>query len=150
MLEKIKSDEKIGELIKSVFDMDLSIDGDWGYTKESATIIKRVDMPIEQLEHTVASMRTHLEMSIMCTKEDRYGGINLNERDRREHHEGSQLYHKVTYATSAIKESDYNAFIEEYKEFYGKKDFDISEYFDRRREATLNKIETYWFEILSQ
>lgn len=143
-------DENIKEIIKSVFNLHLSVDGGWGYSEELATHLKKSEMPTLQLEHTIASMRAHLEMSITRKKEERYGGINLNEIDREEYRSNSQLYHKVTYAVTAIKEIEYNAFIEEYKENYGKKDFDMSEYFERRREATLGKSEIYWFRIDSE
>ena len=147
MLNQIESNENINEIIQTVFDADLSIDGDWGYTREHATIIKETTMPLPQLEHTIASMRTHLDMSMTRSEEERYGGINLNEIDREEYHSDSQLYHKVTYAITAIKEKEYNAFIEEYKEGYGGKDFDLSGHFERRKKATLEKTEVYWFKI---
>jgi len=140
-------DDNIEEIIKSVFSMNLSVGGGWGYKEELATHLKKSEIPTIQLEHTIASMRTHLDMNIIRKEEERYGGINLNEISREEYYSNSQLYHKVSYAVTAIKEKEYNVFIEEYKEHYGKKDFDMSEYFERRREATLGKTEIYWFRI---
>ena len=54
-------------------------------------------------------------------------------------------YEKVTYKITAILEHQYNDFIEEYKEQYGQKDFDISDYFHRRKAATNEREETLWF-----
>lgn len=148
--ERIESGGNLKEMIESIFDLSLSVDGDWGYTRELATIIGKTDLPIAQLEHTLASMRTHLEMNITRSKEERYGSINLNETDREEIHDNSQVYHKVTYEITAMKEEQYNAFVEEYKEGYGKKDFNLSEHFEKRKKATLSRTESYWFEILPE
>jgi len=147
LINNMEFDENIEEIIKSVFNLHLSVDGGWGYSEELATHLKKSEMPTVQLEHTIASMRTHMEMSITRKKEERYGGINLNEIDREEYRSNSQLYHKVTYAVTAIKENEYNAFIDEYKEGYGEKDFDLSGHFRRRKKATLEKTEVYWFKI---
>jgi len=140
-----QSSEKPKELIKSVFDADISVSGGWGYSLEDATIIEDQNIPIKQLEHTIASMRTHLEMSITQEKDNRYGGINLKEIDRQEYIYNDTNYHKVTYEIDAIKESLYNKFISEYKEQYGKDNFDLSNYFMRRQEATLKRVEIYYF-----
>lgn len=148
LFNKIKSDNDIKEFIKSIFDMDLQLDGSWGYSQEFATIIKqKTDTTIIQLEHTIASMRTYIEMNITLEKESRYAGISLNETIREEININSLIYHKVTYNITAIKETEYNDFINEYKANYGKKDFNISKHFEKRKKATLNRSETYWFEV---
>jgi len=145
----ISSDEKIATLIEAAFDTKLPVVGGWGYHKDDATIIKSNpnNPPLSQIEHMLASMRAYLEMSITQPKELRYGSINLNEKERETVTERNQCYHKVTYEISAMKESDYTTFIEEYKEGYGKKDFDIDDHFKRRKEATLVRKEPYWFEV---
>ena len=147
VFEKIKSDNNLKEVIKSAFDAELSVSGGWGYDRESATIIEKSDQPISQMEHLIASMRTYLEMSMTQQKEERYGGINLNEIAREEYRSDSNLYHKVNYAITAMKEDRYNIFIEEYKEGYGKANFDLSGHFKRRKKATLERTESYWFRI---
>ena len=147
VFEKIKSDAHIKEVIKSAFDTDLSVSGGWGYDKESATTIEKADQPLSQLEHLIASMRSFIEMSMTRLKEERYGGINLNEISREEHQYDEQNYHEVTYSISAMKEDKYNIFIKEYKEGYGEKDFDLSGHFEKRREATLERTEVYWFKM---
>jgi hypothetical protein len=134
-------------MIKSVFDIDLPVGGGWGYESESATTLYATDLPLAQLEHTLASMRAHLEMSLMPAKEERYGSINLNESEREVRRKDGKSYHQVTYAVTAMKESQYNAFVDEYKEGYGREDFDLADHFERRKKATLERQITYWFEI---
>lgn len=148
LFNQIKSDDDIEGFIKSVFDMDLSLDGSWGYSQELATVIKQTtETSIVQLEHSIASMRTYIEMNITLDKENRYTGISLNEILREEYHDNDLIYHKVTYNITAIKEMEYNNFIKEYKANYGNKDFNMSSHFNERIKATLNRTETYWFEV---
>lgn len=135
------SNEEPRAVIVSIFDMDISISNGWGYEQSDASRLQKSDIPLNQLEHTLASMRTHLEMSITQPKDEKYGGINLNEKAREEFDQ----YQKVTYVVTAILENQYNNFIDEYKEKYGKEDFDMAEYFQRRREATITREISYWF-----
>jgi hypothetical protein len=139
----------IQELIKSTFDADLALAGDWGYTKEKATIIESVSegMPLSQLEHMVTSIRAHLEMNITQAQENRYSGINANERAREESRSDEGIFNKVTYEITAMKEDLYAAFIKEYKEGYGKEDFDLNEHFKKRKEATLTREVVHYFEV---
>ena len=147
--KQLQRKSNIRELIKSTFDADLALNGDWGYTKENATIIESLPevMPLMQLEHMVTSIRAHLEMNITQEKEHRYGGINTNEKAREEYSHQEGLFNKVTYMITAIKEDLYTAFIKEYKEGYGKEDFDLNEHFKRREEATLTREVIHYFEV---
>ena len=145
--DTIESNGDLKEMIKSIFDIELPIGGGWGYDKASATAIYKTDLSLAQLEHTLASMRSHLEMNVTRSKEERYGSINLNESERKEYQEGGKTFHQVTYAVTAMKESLYNAFVDEYKEGYGKVDFNLSDHFERRKKATLERKINYWFEI---
>jgi len=45
-----------------------------------------------------------------------------------------------------MKETIYANFINEYKENYGKKDFDLTAHFKAREAATLTREVTQWFE----
>ena len=143
----LESDGDLQEVIKSAFDTTLSVSGAWGYTQALATIIKETDLPILQLEHTLASMRAYIEMNMTQEKEKRYGSINLNEISRGNFNDNGLNYHKVNYEITAIKDNDYAAFISEYKENYGKEDFDLNEHFKKRKESTLTREVIYWFEI---
>lgn len=147
IFETVQSEGRIDEMIESVFSMKLSVGGDWGYEQSSATIIYASELPLPQLEHTLASMRAHLEMSLMPGKEERYGSINLNESGREAYREKGKLFHRVRYDLTAMKETLYNHFVNEYKEGYGKDDFDMAEHFRRRKEATLERSVEQWFEI---
>ena len=149
LFKQIPSDEPITEVIKAAFDTDLPVEGGWGYTRDLATVLtgNPQGLPVTQLEHMLASMRAYLEMNMTLPKEERYGSINLNEKSREEVVEGEKLYHKVTYEITAMKEDTYAAFIDEYKEGYGKDGFDMEAHFQRRKEATLVRLEPYWFEV---
>jgi predicted small secreted protein len=145
--EQLQSDNDLKEVIKSAFDADLSLSGSWGYTKDLATIIESTDVPLRQLEHMIASMRSYIEMNMTLPEEERYGSINLNETDREKIKVGDLVYDKVTYEITAIKEKIYTAFINEYKEGLGKEGFDITEHFNERKKATIRRNEAYWFEV---
>jgi len=145
----LQENTNIQELIKETFDADLPISGDWGYTQDSASIINALPqgMPILQLQHTITSIRAHLEMNITQEKENRYGGINANERSREVINSDSGIFDKVTYEITAIKEDLYNAFIKEYKEGYDNESLDLNDHFERRKEATLTREVVHYFDV---
>ncbi|SFV52697.1 hypothetical protein MNB_SV-6-198 [hydrothermal vent metagenome] len=145
--DKITADGQIKEIIKSAFDTSLDVGGEWGYDISEATTILSSDQPLMQLEHLLASMRTYIEMSMTKERDERYGGINLNEFSREEIVQNENRYHKIGYKVTAMKEETYSQFIDEYKEKYGKPDFDLSDYFERRKKATLYREIEYWFKV---
>ncbi|AKF25748.1 hypothetical protein YH65_10380 [Sulfurovum lithotrophicum] len=147
--KKVQKTAGIRELIRSTFDVDLPLTGNWGYTAEEATIVEALPegMPLLQLEHVFASIRAHLEMNITQEPENRYGGINLHEKEREQSKSEKGIFDKVTYEITAIKEDLYNAFIKEYKEGYGKDGFDLDDHFKRRKEATLTREVIHYFEV---
>ncbi len=143
--QKVKVDGTIKDMVQSIFDSSLEIDGNWGYSQESATIINSSNtIPIKQLQQMLISMRAYLEMNITQSQEDRYANINPNELSREEI---SDNYHRVTYQITAIKEDIYNQFIKEYKEGHNQKDFDLTAHFNKRKEASLTREVIYWFKI---
>jgi hypothetical protein len=145
--QTLPSNNDLKEIIKTAFDTDLDIGGSWGYTQKLATIIYHSKMPLPQLEHMFASMRAYVEMNMTKEKEARYGSINLNEIARERLSIDNLTYDKVTYRITAMKESLYASFIAEYKEGYGKENFDISEHFKQREAATLTRKVTHWYDI---
>jgi hypothetical protein len=86
-------------------------------------------------------------MNITQETENRYGGINANEKAREENKSDTGIFHKVTYEITGIKEDLYNAFIKEYKEGYGKEAFDLNAHFQHRKEATLTRKVIHYFEV---
>lgn len=143
----IKSSDPVKEIIKAAFDVDFSLSGGWGYSKESATVIHDTNaLPIEQFEHTLATMRAYIEMNMTLPEGERYGSINPNETRRELIADGERLYDKVTYEVTGMKEDIYAGFINEYKENSSKPDFDYSDHFARRKEATLTRVVEHWFE----
>ncbi|MCF6244329.1 MAG: hypothetical protein L3J43_04780 [Sulfurovum sp.] len=145
--ERLKSNNDLKEIIKTAFDTDLDISGSWGYTQELSTAINSTNTPLIQVEHIFASMRAYIEMNMTQAKEVRYGSINLNEILRKRISIDTQVYDQVTYKLTAMREDTYAKFINEYKEKYGKNDFDLSEHFKRREEATLSREVEHWFQI---
>ena len=144
---QLQCDDDLKQIIKAAFDTDLDIKGAWGYTQETATTVLSSPVPLTQFEHMFASMRAYVEMNMTLTEDERYGSINLNEVDREQVALGNLLYDKVTYEVSAMNEKVYASFIAEYKDGYGTEDFDITEHFEQRKEATLKRKVTHWFEI---
>jgi len=147
IFDELSSAEKVQDVIKSAFDTDMPIDGAWGYTKETSTTISTSDTPTVQIEHMFASMRAYIEMNMTQDETSRYGSINANELSREEINVDDNKYHKITYEITAMKESTYKTFIKEYKENYGKKDFDLTGHFQKRKEATLRREVTHWFKV---
>lgn len=145
--KELPSEDDIKEVLKRAFDADLDISGAWGYTQDKATNIGSAEATVAQLEHMLGSMRSYIEMNMTLSEEERYGSINLIERNREEHLTELAHYDKVTYEITAIKESRYNAFIKEYKEHYGKEDFDLTAHFEARKKETLKREATYWFKL---
>lgn len=144
----IQNDNDLKEVIKSAFDMDLRVTGSWGYAPDEATIIEKTEnMSIEELQYTIASMRTYIEMNMTLPKQERYGSINLNETERIETEKDNMLFYEVVYMVSAMKEEAYESFINEYKECFGKEDFDLALHFEKRKNATLTREIKYYFKI---
>lgn len=140
--------ENLQDILVSTFNMPMPLNGGWGYGQDTATVITSIDsMSKDQIEHTFAMMRAHLEMQLTLPKEERYGSINVNEVSRKILHVDGKTYESVTYEIKAIKETDYQAFIEEYKAGYETESFDMEDHFRRRKEATLVRTETFWFDI---
>ena len=146
---QIPDNEPVRDVIKAAFDTDLSLSGGWGYAHRDATVIDALpqNVPLAQLEHMFASMRAYLEMNMTLPKSERYGSINVNEKERETIKKDDQHHHHITYEITAMKEDLYANFIEAYKEGYGKEDFDIEAHFQKRKEATLTRVVTHWFDI---
>jgi len=141
--KKLKEGDDIREVLRAAYGVELDVSGGWGYDKESPIVIKDKKTSKEQLEYMLATMRANLEMNITQPKEDRYGGVRAEEIKRVE----EDGIDRVTYLVSGMKESEYEKFIDEYKENFGKENFDIEEHFKRREEATLRLEVEYFFKV---
>lgn len=151
IFKKVETDKGIRQTISSTFDVELALDGGWGYTQEQATTIEslKAKMSLSQVEHMLTTMRAHLEMNIMQIEANRYGGINANERARELIRRDRSIFDKVTYEITGIKENLYHAFIKEYKEGYETIEFDLADHFKRRKAATLIREVVHYFEVSS-
>lgn len=145
--ENIPASDNIKEVIKAAFDVELDVSGGWGYDRTQALIIHKSEMPLQQLQHTLASMRAFIEMNMTMPENDRYGAINVNETMRECVSENNKIYDKIEYEISGMPERDYEKFIEEYKSQYASPDFDIDAHFKRRRECTVVLKKPFWFDI---
>ena len=147
--KQLQENTDIRELIHATFDVDLPLSGGWGYTKASPMVIEALPegMTLVQLEHMLASIRAHLEMNITQEKTDRFAGINANETAREQSKDTKDLVDRVIYKITAIQETLYNTFIKEYKEGYGKEEFDLAAHFKKREESTLTRNTTHYFQI---
>jgi len=84
-------------------------------------------------------------MNLTLDSDKRYGGITVQfEREENHSIENKKLI-VATFKISAMRETDYAQFIKEYKENYGKKEFDLADHFKRRKEQTLTRLMDYWF-----
>ncbi|MEA1880698.1 MAG: hypothetical protein U9N11_08650 [Campylobacterota bacterium] len=149
--QRLQEETNIQELIHSTFDADLPLAGSWGYNQEKATIIKSLpkNTPLPQLEHMITTIRAHLEMNITQEQDNRYSGINANEKKRETIENDNKVFEKVSYEVTAIKEDLYTAFIKEYKAGYEDETLDLNDHFKRRKEATLIREVIHYFEVSS-
>jgi hypothetical protein len=149
IFKELEENSNIKELISSTFDVALDLSGSWGYQKENATVIHALanNMPLNQMQHMITTIRAHLEMNITQEKENRYAGVNANEKAREVIEHDGNTYHKISYELTGIKEALYNAFIKEYKAGYENESLDLSEHFQRRKEATLIREVVHYFEV---
>ena len=143
--KEIEAQEDLKDFIKVVFNANFNVSGAWGYSKLLSTIITQENEDsVAQIEFTLATMRAYLEMNMTLEENERYGAINLRELSRVSEDE----YEKVIYEISAMKELDYKKFIAEYKENSEKPNFNMTEHFNQRKEATLKREVVYWFKVL--
>lgn len=143
---QIEEVENLSEILKETFDVNLDISGGWGYDNNSAVILNSLDIPIDQFLHMFATIRATIEMNLMLDEDERYGGINVNFLEGEQFEIENKIFDHVTFEVTAMKESTYANFIQEYKDNYGKnKDFDMSDHFKRRAESTISLKCDYWF-----
>lgn len=137
--------DDISGVIEDIFSVKLDISGGWGYDNNSALEIKSLNIPIEQFIHTFASMRANIEMNLTLEEDNRYGGINLTQLEHKEFEIENIKYDLVTFKTTGMKEKTYNNFIKEYKDNYGKKEFDLEKHFQQREKNTVEIKNDFWF-----
>ncbi len=143
--EKIKSDDKVEDIIFGALELKLPVTGGWGYTKEEAVIITDDSMPAMQVEYMFVTAHATIVMNLTQPKEKRYGGINVKELSRESLTQNGENIEKVEYEISGMLENVYADFIKEYKENHGDEKFDLNGHFKRRDENTLKIKQTFWF-----
>jgi len=143
--EKVEPVENIRQVLQDVFEVDLNIEGGWGYDNNTATIVNNLDVPLDQFVHMYSTIRATIEMNLMLDEENRFGGINTNFEESKKFEIENKTYDVLTFKITAINEKMYAKFIKEYKDGYGKKEFDLSDHFKRREENTVSRYVDYWF-----
>ena len=141
-IEKVDSTK---EVIEDVFGVKLDISGGWGYDNSSAVEVNSLDMPIDQFLNLFATVRANIEMNLTLEEDERYGGVNVTFQESKKFEINSKTYDIVTFKITAMNEKIYADFIKEYKEGYGKKEFDLADHFKRRKEKTITRVTDYWF-----
>ena len=138
--------DDISGVIEDIFGVKLNISGGWGYDNTSAVIVENLgDMEIDQFIHVFATVRANIEMNLTLEEEERYGGVNLTFEDSKKFEINNKTYDVVSFKVSAMNEKIYADFIQEYKDNYGKEEFDLSDHFKRRKENTITRDVDYWF-----
>lgn len=143
--KQINTKDNIQEIIKDIFDMNLNISGGWGYDNKSAVIVNKLDIPKEQFIYMFATIRANIEMNITLDEYNRYSGINVSLNESKKFEIEDKDYEVVNFKITAMKEKTYANFIQEYKDNYGKKGFDLSNHFKEREKNTINKNVDFWF-----
>ena len=95
--------DNIKEVIKSSFEVELDISGEWGYAQDKPLIVHSCDS-FDSFAFMFASIRANIEMSMVLDEDDRYSGINLTLIEKEEL---PNSIIKVTYKIEAMKNSIY-------------------------------------------
>ena len=141
--KEINSTDDISQIIKSAFGVDIEISGSWGYSKDKSTDISKIKENIKSTQELMGTMRANMEMNMLLSEDERYGSITLHEINREE----NDNFHHIEYEVSAMKESDYKIFIQEYKDNFSDDSFDLQNHFNKRKEATIKRRVSHWFKV---
>ena len=145
-LDQLPLVDDIAGVIEDMFGVKLDILGGWGYDHNRAVIVNSLDTSIDHFLYMFATIRANTEMNMTLEKEKRYGGINATYIDGKQVEVENKIYDMITFEITAMKETIYAAFIQEYKDNYGKnKEFDLSDHFKRRKENTITIQSDFWF-----
>ena len=143
--KELEKSDNIKKVVKNLFDIELDVSGSWGYCNKTALIINSLEMPIDQFMNLFATLRANIEMNLNLDENERYSGITVNLEEKKYISIDDKSFTVATFKVSAMNERVYAGFIKEYKVNYGKKAFDLSEHFKKRKEETLIRVVDYWF-----
>lgn len=145
--ERLPPVDDLGGLIEDIFGVKLDVSGGWGYDNKTALVVNSQEVPSSQFAFMFASMRANVEMNLTLEESDRFGAINVNQDscEIKSFEIENKTYDVCTYKINAIKEDVYADFIQEYKDNYGKEEFDLADHFKRREENTIEVEADFWF-----
>jgi predicted small secreted protein len=141
--KKINSQDEITKIINSAFGVDIEISGSWGYSQDDFSDISKIKKDIKSTQNMISTMRANIEMNMTLSEDERYGSINLHEISSKK----DGLFEKIEYEISAMKESDYKVFIQDYKDNFDNNNFDLEGHFNKRKKATIKRKVIHWFKI---
>lgn len=149
--KQIEPVDSISEVIFDVFGVKLDISGGWGYNHKNPVIVKSLDVPIDQFLNMFANIRANIEMNLTLEEDERYGGINVHFLDGEQFSIENQAFDHIRFEITAMREKEYAALIQEYKDNYGKNsNFDMDAHFQRRKELTIKLESDFWFQGLEE
>ena len=141
---KLDPVDDLQSFIRQHFDIDLPVKGGWGYDADAPVVVlPHPTLPKNQIEQIFATILANIEMNLMFEKGEGFSGINVKEISRNEMGE----IERVEYEITAMPEKRYADFIEEYKEGYGKDDFDLEDHFRRRDAETIRRVINLYFKV---
>ena len=143
--KKLPQVDDLSGVIEDAFGVKLDISGGWGYDHKTAVVVNSVATDIDQFLDMYASIRANIEMNLTLEEDDRFGGINVHFEESKQFEIDNKIYDILTFKIIAMKEKTYASFIKEYKDNYGKKEFDLSDHFKRREESVVSRVVDYWF-----
>lgn len=141
------------------FDVDLPIEGGWGYEMADAVIINKKhpsvnpNMPFYGVGHerTFAIHRLYIELIIMRPKDDRYAGIEWHKGMQRVVESDGRSFDHIQGKATALRASDWDMLKERWEapNGYGSDGFDEQSHHQLHNKLTQTFECEYWFDITS-
>ncbi len=105
MLQEV---EDIKTIIKDTFELELDVQGGWGYDNNTALKVNSLNsMNLEQFVHTFATIRAILEMNLTCNKDEKYAGINATFEESKKFEINNKTYDVLSFKITAMNEKLY-------------------------------------------
>ena len=158
----IISDKSPREIIASCFPSlkgGLPIQGGWGYAKEDACIIEKIDplnisgLPFDGVgvEYIFVEKRIYVELIVNRPTDQRFSGINWKLLEQKLTHENNRSYDRLSFEVTAVSDKDWKELKTEFEgpQGYGTDDFDIDVHNQKRLEKTVQFVRDFWFDITS-
>ncbi len=147
------------QVILEDFEIDLPIDGGWGFSQEDACIIDANDPTVSKvipfngasIEHVFVEKRIYEQLIVSRPHGDRFSGISWNLLSQSLFRDGDRCYDVLEFEVEALPDQAWETLKAEWEgpEGYGHPDFDVDAHNARREEKTVRFESTFWFDITS-